>query len=164
MDLYIVRHAQAGHFGDPKWPDDGKRPLTEEGKGRFARVVESLVERGCAPDVIASSPLLRCLQTAQLLAEGLPQKPQVVELDELRPGSDLDGLLQWTAQQPPEYRQVAWVGHAPDVSRMAAALIGASESWIRIAKGATAYIRFHGRAEVARGELRWLVTAKMLGC
>ena len=164
MDLFILRHAQAGHFGDPKWPDDGKRPLTEEGRERFARVVEKLVERGCTPEVVASSPLLRCLQTAQLLAEGLPQKPEVVKLDELRPGSDLDALLEWTARQPPDIRQVAWVGHSPDVCHMAAALIGSSNGWIRFAKGAAAFIRFHGLAEIARGELRWLVTAKMLGC
>ena len=164
MDLYIVRHAQAGHFGDPDWPDDARRPLTEEGKERFARVAEKLAERGCTPDVIATSPLLRCLQTAQLLADGLPRKPEIVELDELRPGCDLEALLQWTADQPPEYRQVAWVGHAPDVGRMASILIGDLEGFIRIAKGAVASIRFHGPPEIAHGELRWLVTAKMLGC
>lgn len=164
MNLYIIRHGQAGHFGDPQWPDDGKRPLTEEGKERFARVVEKLVERGFAPEVIATSPLLRCLQTAEILADGLPNRPEVVELDALRPGSDLPALLDWTAQQPPEHRQVSWVGHAPDVGRMVAALIDASDSWIRFAKGATALIRFHGRPEIARGEFRWLLTAKMLGC
>ena len=26
MDLYIIRHAWAGHFGDPAWPDDSQRP------------------------------------------------------------------------------------------------------------------------------------------
>lgn len=164
MDLYIVRHAQAGHFGDPKWPDDGKRPLTEEGRQRFTRLVQKLVERGLTPDVIATSPLLRCLETAQLLAEGLPHKSEVVELDELRPGSDLEGLLKWSGQLSPDFRQVAWVGHAPDVSRMAAALIGAADGRIRIAKGAAVFIRFHGRAEIAAGELRWLITARMLGC
>ena len=164
MDLYIVRHGQAGHFGDPRWPDDGQRPLTDEGKQRFARVVERLVERGFAADVIAASPLVRCLQTAQLLAEGLPDEPELVELDALRPGSDLETLLKWTAEQPAEHRQIAWVGHAPDVGHMATALTGNSKGWIRFAKGATALIRFHGLPEIGHGELRWLVTAKMLGC
>ena len=164
MDLYIIRHAQAGHFGDPRWPDDGQRPLTEEGKERFARVVERLVERGFAPGVIATSPMIRCLQTAQIVAEGLPDGGEVVELDELLPGSDLEALLKWTAERPAECRQVAWVGHAPDVGHMAVALTGNSQGWIRFAKGATASIRFHGQSEIGHGELRWLVTAKMLGC
>ncbi len=138
--------------------------MTDDGTRRFAEFVDRLVERGCAPDVIATSPLLRCRQTADLLAEGQPHGPEVVELDELRPGCDLDALVQWTARQTPDHRQIAWVGHAPDVGQMAAALIGASDGWIRMAKGAAALIRFQDRAEIVRGELRWLVTAKMLGC
>ncbi len=51
MDLYIVRHAWAGHFGDPQWPDDAQRPLTEEGKQRFARLVEKLAARDFAPSL-----------------------------------------------------------------------------------------------------------------
>ena len=106
----------------------------------------------------------RRYRPAQLLAAGLPHRPEVVELDALRPGSDLDAMLEWTAAQPDEYRQLAWVGHSPDVCRLAAALIGTPAAWVRFAKGATAFIRFHGRAEIGRGELRWLVTAKTLGC
>jgi phosphohistidine phosphatase len=164
MDLYIIRHGQAGHFGDPRWPDDAQRPLTEEGKDRFAQVVEKLVPRGVIPDIIATSPLLRCVQTAQILAEGLPTDPQIATLEELAPGGDLDALLEWTVSQTQRHRQVAWVGHAPGVGRMTAALFGSPQGSIRFAKGAIASIRFHGRPEIGHGELRWLVTAKMLGC
>ena len=45
---------------------------------------------------------------------------------------------------------------------MTAALIGQA-GWVRLAKGATACIRFYGEPELGGGELRWLVTAKMLG-
>ena len=164
MDLYVIRHGQAGHFGDPQWPNDAERPLTNAGSQRFAQMVEILAAAGFAPGVIATSPLLRCLQTARLVAEGVPGSAEVVELDALLPGSDLEALLAWTAAQPEESRQIAWVGHAPDVSRLVAALIGAGSAEIRFAKGAIAAIRFHGPAEIGHGELRWLVTAKMLGC
>ena len=164
MDLYIIRHAQAGHYGDPRWPIDGLRPLTEAGKARFAKLVEKLAERGFAPQIIATSPLLRCLETAQLVAEGTPGDPAVVELDEQRPGSDLEALLQWTTGELPESGEIAWVGHAPDVGRLVADLIGQQGAAIRFAKGAVAAIRFHGPAEIGCGELRWLVTAKALGC
>ena len=164
MDLYIIRHAWAGHYGDSEWPDDGLRPLTEEGKERFARVVQQLAGQGFAPEIVATSPLLRCRQTADLVAEGLPDRAEVVELDALLPGSDREALLEWTARQSPEHGQVAWVGHAPDVGRLAADLIAESGGWIRFAKGAAAAIRFHGTPAVGDGELRWLVTAKLLGC
>ena len=68
MDLYIVRHAWAADRDDPQWPDDDLRPLTEEGKERFAQMAAKLVGRGMTPEVIATSPLVRCVETAQLLA------------------------------------------------------------------------------------------------
>ena len=164
MDLFIIRHAWAGHFGDPQWPDDHERPLSDEGRRRFARLVEALAASGFAPEVIATSPLVRCLETAQLVAEGVPGEANVIELDELQPGSDLEGLLSWTAEQSRRYHSVVWVGHAPDVGRLTAALIGDGNGWIRFAKGAVAAIRFPGLPKAGEGELRWLVTAKVLGC
>jgi phosphohistidine phosphatase SixA len=164
MDLYIIRHAWAGHHGDPQWPNDSLRPLTPEGKKRFATVVEKLVKRGFAPELLATSPMARCRQTADLVAAGLAQGAEVVELDELLPGSDLGALVNWTAQQAEAHRQVAWVGHAPDVGWLTAALIGQPDAWIRFAKGAVAAVRFAEVPMAGEGELRWMVTAKMLGC
>ncbi len=164
MILYVIRHAWAGHYGDPDWPDDDQRPLTDEGRERFARVVRELAKRGFAPEVIATSPLVRCRQTAEIVAEELPNRPDVVSRDELVPDSDLGGLLRWTNRKARECEQLAWVGHAPDVGRLTAALIGDCRGWIRFAKGAVAAVRFPGQARPGEGELRWLVTAKVLGC
>ncbi len=164
MELYIIRHAWAGHYGDPEWPDDFDRPLTEEGKERFAEVVARLVERGFAPEIIATSPLVRCRQTAELVAAGVPGDPPVVERGELEPGSDFDAMLAWTAEQAETYDRIAWVGHAPDVSHLACGLIAEARAWIRFAKGATAAIRFDDTPRPGEGKLCWLATAKLLGC
>jgi phosphohistidine phosphatase len=164
MDLFIIRHAEAGHFGDPAWPDDSQRPLSDEGKQRFARMVEKLAPRGLAPEIIATSPAVRCVQTAQIVAQGVPEHPEVVELDGLSPGSDLGALITWTQKQWQKHQRVAWVGHAPDVGRLAAELIGDRNTWVRFSKGAIAAIRFDGPPDIGEGELRWLVTAKTLGC
>lgn len=163
MILYILRHAWAGHYGDPEWPDDDRRPLDDEGRKRFPKVAEALAARGVAPGIIATSPLVRCRQTAELLAAAVGREPALVELEALRPGSDLPALVAWTAEQAKVHDEIAWVGHAPDVDRMTAALIGQG-SWIRLAKGAAAAVRFYDAPALATGELRWLVTAKMLGC
>jgi phosphohistidine phosphatase len=163
MDLYIVRHAWAADRDDPRWPDDDLRPLTEEGRARFARMAAKLAERGMTPEMIATSPLVRCVETAQILAAGAGNV-EVIERDELRPGSDLRGLLRWTAVQARQHQRIAWVGHVPDVNRLAAALIGAEEGLIHFAKGSVAAIQFDGPPTPGDGELRWLVTAKVLGC
>ena len=163
MNLYIIRHAWAEDRDDSHWPNDDLRPLTTDGKERFAQVVRHLVRRGITPRIIATSPLTRCVETAGLVAAGLPEGPKIVELDELRPGSDLEGLLRWTIRQADRHEEIAWVGHAPDVSRLAAAMIGEGDSLIRFTKGAVAAIRFDGSPALGSGELQWLVTAKLLG-
>ncbi|MHC4398123.1 MAG: SixA phosphatase family protein [Planctomycetota bacterium] len=164
MILYVIRHAWAGHYGDPEWPDDFQRPLTPDGRDRFAKMVRALAGRGFAPEQIATSPLARCRQTAEVVAEGVEGRPQVIERDELEPGSDLEGMLTWTNREAGDCEQVAWVGHAPDVGRLTAALIGDSRGWVRFAKGAVAAVQFHEEPAAGAGEMRWLVTAKILGC
>ncbi|MBN1589739.1 MAG: histidine phosphatase family protein [Pirellulales bacterium] len=163
MILYIARHAWAGHYGDPEWPDDFQRPLSTKGRERFSKVAAVLADRGARPTLIATSPLIRCRQTAELLAQANRPEAELVELDALQPGSDLPTLVEWTAEQAKQHDTIAWVGHAPDVGRMTAALVGPA-GWIRLAKGATAAVRFYDEIQLGSGELHWLVTAKMLGC
>jgi len=164
MDLYIIRHAWAWQYGDPQWPDDTQRPLTKKGRKRFAAMATALSRRGPAPSLIATSPMVRCRETAQILAEALGSSPQIVDRDELLPHGDLQSLLAWTAQQGGEHSEIAWVGHAPDVGQLTAALIGQSGASIRFAKGAVAALRFSGPIEVGAAELRWLATARVLDC
>jgi phosphohistidine phosphatase len=161
MHIYIIRHAWAYEHGDPRWPDDSQRPLEKEGAERFTRVVELLAARGLAPQAIATSPYVRCRQTAEIVAAHSTQSPQLVELDGLKPGSDFAELIEWTRQQQAE--SVAWVGHAPDVTWLAASLISEGDAMIRFAKGAVASIRIEGPLGAGCGELQWHATAKLLG-
>jgi phosphohistidine phosphatase len=163
MELFIVRHAWAGQAGDPAWPDDSQRPLSDEGRERFAAMVEKLAAAGVAPGIIATSPMVRCVQTAELLAEGSGGDPRIVRRDELLPGGHWPDLLDWTGRHAGHHEQVAWVSHAPDVAHMTTALIGRSGAAIRFAKGAIAKICFDGPPAFAAGELCWLITGKVLG-
>lgn len=162
MFIYVVRHAWAYEHGDPRWPDDGERPLEDEGAERFARVVKRLADRGFEPSLIATSPLVRCRQTAELVAAHSAGSPKIVELAALRPGSDFAALCTWT-QEHAGGESVAWVGHAPDVSLLTAALTGDGGAGIRFAKGTVAAIRVDDEVGPACGELQWLATAKVLG-
>jgi len=160
MHVYIIRHAWAEDRGD-EWPDDRLRLLTKAGMKRFAKVASRLADNDVVPKVIATSPLVRCRQTAEILADELDEEPEVIELAALEPGSDLESLLEWTASQSGD---VAWVGHAPDVGQLAAALIGDGRAHIRFAKGACSAVRFYEQqVALGEGELQWHVTAKLLG-
>jgi phosphohistidine phosphatase len=162
MLLYIVRHAWAEERDAARFPNDDLRPLTGEGKRRFAKMVGRLVNGGFRPTLVATSPLVRCRQTADIMLKHLTNEAKLVELDALRPGSDLAELIRWTAEQQDD--AIAWVGHAPDVTDLAAALIGDGAAAIRFVKGATAAIEFAGELAAGNGELNWLATAKLIGC
>jgi len=163
MELYVIRHAWAADRDDPRWPDDAQRPLTDAGCERFARMMAKLAKGGFQPEAVATSPLARCRQTADIVAATVSGRPRVSVVDALEPGSDLQALLTWTAEHAGDCAAVAWVGHAPDVSFLTAELIGERGAAIRFAKGTVAAIDFPGLPRRADGELRWLVTAKVLG-
>jgi len=162
MIVYIVRHAWAGQNGDPAYPNDSERPLTESGRKRFQRVVKKLVKRGFNPAAVATSPLVRTEQTAAVIVERCPAHPPLSVLTALAPGSDLDALLEWTRGQAAG--DVAWVGHAPDVESLTGALIGDADCRIAFDKGAVAAVQFGSKIAAGHGELLWLANAELLRC
>jgi phosphohistidine phosphatase len=160
MTVYVVRHAWAEDRDEAVYPNDDVRPLARKGRKRFRRFARRLCRRGLNVAHIATSPLVRCRQTADILAEYAASEPLITELDALRPGSQLQPLLDWTRQQ--EGRDVAWVGHAPDVDELTAALVG--DARIRFDKGAVAAIDFDGPPVAGQGTLCWLAVAELLKC
>src|SRR5690349_8553142 len=138
MFLYIARHAWAGDRGDPRWPDDSIRELTDDGIARYSEVVRALADRGFQPERIATSPYSRCRQTAEIIAKHLDGKPSIDELKALEPGSELEPLLEWSRKHTAKDQDICWVGHSPDVERLAAEMIGDGAARIRFAKGAIA--------------------------
>ena len=160
MIVYLVRHAWAGHSGDLNFPDDRLRPLTRKGRKRFRKLVHKLAERSFAPRTIATSPLTRCEQTANIVAEEVDQDAEVVLCDALAPGGDHRETLRKIAAHGEH--DIACVGHAPDIEEFAALLIGDDSAGIRFDKGAVAAIEFSNGVAAGQGTLRWLVTADLL--
>jgi phosphohistidine phosphatase len=162
MRIYIVRHAWAEDRDEAVYPNDDLRPLARKGRKRFRRLARRLAKRGFNAAQIATSPLVRCRQTADILADYTASEPLIIEVDALRPGSQLEPLLEWTRKQ--EGQDVAWVGHAPDVDRLTAALIGGDHAAIEFEKGAVAAIEFADSPAAGQGVLRWLAVAELLKC
>jgi len=147
--LFVVRHAVA-EDGE----DDFQRRLTKRGRKAFARLVRRLGKAGLKIDVIATSPLVRARETAEVLAEGLGGVARVEVVDALAPAADWEALVEWTSGQ--DAARVAWVGHAPSVGRLVALTIGDGTAAVRMQKGAVAAIRLDD-GPGQPGELEWLV-------
>ena len=164
MDLYIIRHAWAEQRDFDRWPDDSKRPLTPLGIKRFRKLLKTIRPREFDVSLIATSPYIRCAQTALLTSEAFKPARPVEPIEALEPGSDLATLVEWTNHRVSEgHTALAWVGHAPDVDELTGRLIGNGSAFLRFAKGAIALVRFDEPITPGEGELRWLVTAKVLG-
>lgn len=161
MNVYLVRHAiavardPAGELGD------GARPLTAKGKSRMRRIGRALRRLRVGFDEIWTSPLIRALETADLLAECTNFTGKVRAVEALQPGgvrAAVIGELQGFAGE-----SVALVGHQPDLSELAAQLIsGQASAAIDFKKGGVACIAVDTAAAPLRGTLRWLLTPSQL--
>jgi phosphohistidine phosphatase len=156
VQLHLLRHA---HAGDPmKWggPDD-VRPLSEKGRLQAERLGLLLAEAEFDPDAIASSPKLRALDTARLVATPLGLPVRVVEA--LGGPLDVDAVEALLTSLGNPSRPLL-VGHDPDFSELAAELAGVAELPMR--KGAL--IRIDATRPLERGSatLRWLIPPEVL--
>ena len=154
--LFIIRHAWAEDPGPGI--DDHARRLTKKGRRRFEAFARHLRSTGMALDLVATSPLVRTRETANILADVFETRPPVV-VDALAPASDWQALVEWTIEQDAD--RVAWVGHMPCVGRLVALSIGDGSASIRMQKGAVASIRLDD-GPGHPGELEWLATAGLV--
>ena len=158
-EIYIVRHAIAAERGDD-WPDDTKRPLTEQGIGKFKEAVGGLKELDATIEEIFTSPLVRARQTADLLAAGVRGRPTVKVLDALSPGQPPATVMAQLAKVA-KRRCIALVGHEPDLGELAAYLVGARRP-LPFKKGGICRIDLASLSTKAAGTLVWFVTPKIL--
>src|SRR5579859_1729995 len=115
MQLWLVRHAVAAGRDEFEGPD-AERPLTDKGRRRFREFCDCLADEAPLPAALLSSPLLRAVETAEILAKaaGL-KKSEIVFTDLLAPGVDVKALLAFVRDQGGDF--VGLVGHEPDMSR-----------------------------------------------
>jgi phosphohistidine phosphatase len=149
LKLYLVRH---GNAGDPdRWegPDDS-RPLSERGRRDLRRTATVLARRETI-DVLCTSPLVRAVQTAEIVAQAL-EIDDVEVLEELRPDVPVQQVLDRVAQLTG--KRLGLVGHDPQMTGILAALSGQPPERLRFPKGAV--VRFDVNDLVKRqAQARW---------
>jgi phosphohistidine phosphatase len=124
MRLYFVRHAEAIERGGGI--TDALRYLTPEGRVFFRKTVRQMVKMDALPDCICSSPLVRAVQTAEILAEGIGFRDPLIVTDKLAPGfgrADLRSVLAKCEGS----KGVAFVGHEPDLGDLVTSLLALPE-------------------------------------
>ena len=158
-ELYLIRHGVAEERSEA-WPDDAKRPLSEDGMARMRKSIRGLARLDVAIDIILTSPLVRTKQTAEIVAAGLDPRPPIVVVESLAPGGAPAAILADLEKHARKAR-VGIVGHEPGIGELAARLIGSRHA-VEFKKGAICRIDVDELPPGGPGELRWFLPPKFL--
>ena len=162
MQLLIVRHAIAEDV-DPARPEmtDADRRLTRKGESKMRKGAAGLRELVPELGLIASSPLVRAVQTAEILSaayDGL----DVVQTHVLAPGSSSEDVAAWVTRQEVD-GVVALVGHEPGLSLLATWLLCDSpRSVVELKKGAACLLNWPAGTGRGSATLLWSLRPRHL--
>jgi len=157
--LFLIRHGVAEERGDA-WPDDAKRPLSEDGIERFQKSARGLARLDVWIDVVLTSPLVRARQTAEIVASAFDPRPSIITIESLAPGGSYASLVADLEKHGRKTR-IALVGHEPAIGELGARLIGSRHSF-EFKKGAVCRIDVDEIPPVGPGDLRWFLTPKVM--
>jgi len=159
MQILLFRHGIA----EPRSADkpDSDRMLTPRGIERTITAANGLARIADCPQVILTSPKLRALQTANILAEVFNKSPQIVQ--ELAEGS-AEQILQVLKKYSEDY--VLLVGHEPAMSELAILLCaqGQSPDFLELKKAGCILLESPLRRDESSGRssLCWLMPPRVL--
>lgn len=131
---------------------------------KTAQVAQRLLKLGLSFNTLLSSPLVRAVQTADILCQAnLTTSYQIFQ--PLAPGGDLQDWLDWLADwQSPENKNLALVGHEPDLSRWSQQLVHGSinNRWILKKAGIIGVSVPNPRNAIGQSQLFWLAPPRLL--
>ncbi len=161
-NLYLMRHGDASEAEGPGIESDAKRPLTADGKIKMKEICRGLKRIGAEFDWVVTSPLVRAAETGVVVAGAMDEQPPLDRCDALAPDGSPDDLLVFLAAHP-ERKNVILVGHEPDLSLLAARLMGAGHhANMAFKKGGCCLVRFDGSPSKGLGLLTWWLTPRVL--
>jgi len=170
MDIFILRHGEAGKKLTTGNNKDSERPLTAAGQKEVAEIASSLKEMDIKFDLIISSPLKRAHQTAAIVAKTLKKENKMEDWNELKPEGSKQELYRKlsSSTQFKQYSSILMVGHEPYLTEMISDIISDGKA---VRGGGHIILKKAGFARIGltsftppnlHGELKWLLTPKHL--
>jgi phosphohistidine phosphatase len=143
VQVFLIRHAEA--IQETLALADPHRNLTAHGRRQARAIGERLRWHDCTPTQIWSSPLVRAIQTAELVAGGLASELTVDVIPALAPDENPRDVVAALAALPTGSTAVL-VGHEPGLSALGALLVG-QPAFAGLAKAEA--------VRIDEGALRW---------
>jgi phosphohistidine phosphatase len=164
MELYVIRHAIAEPLGKENEFSDEKRALTEEGRNRMRESVKGLRKLAVELDLILTSPLVRAVETAEILAGGLGMhRKEIRQTPALTPGAVAEQLFAEIKSQSGA-ESIGLVGHQPDLGSLISRIIQNDDGVlsIQLKKGGVCCLNVIETVPTLHGDLVWLLTPRQL--
>jgi len=153
MNIYLIRHGDAENIS--KGIKDYERKLTHEGELRMKKAAAFWKNIVPEFDLIISSPYIRALQTAKIIASVYSIKKEVITDKRLGCGSGTEDLIELANVFAAA--DIAIVGHQPDLSNHTSILISGNGAYVDYKKGTIAKISFHNKVKEGKGVLEFLI-------
>lgn len=154
MDVFLLRHGKAER-PSARIPSDYHRPLTVPGRREMEKVGRAIRKMGIRPDLLASSPLVRAAQTAEIVSGYLGAA--VDEWEVLKPEAPPAGAIK--ALEDAGADSVMLVGHEPHMSTLISQMISDGTASVSLKKGGLACVRTYMPGSA---NLRYVLTPKQL--
>ena len=162
MELFVIRHGIAQQLERENEFSDEKRTLTKEGRERLSEEVKGLRKLGVEFDLMLTSPLIRAVETAEIIAAAMGLgKKDVRTTANLAPGAPANVLFA-EIKSHAGAESIALVGHQPDLGILASRIIQSEVDAIQLKKGGVCCINLSQTVPTLRGELVWLLTPRQL--
>jgi phosphohistidine phosphatase len=161
--LILIRHAIAEDreaFAESGAPD-AERPLTPRGRRRMARNARGL--RALVPtlELIATSPLRRARETAEIVAEAYGGVT-VVEAAMLAPGGSRDACRRWLERHRTD-GAIAAIGHEPHLGHTLSWLVtGDSTPIVTFKKGGACCVDLPDQLVAGTARMCWFLTPRVM--
>ena len=155
MRIFILRHAIAE---DTAKGGDAQRALSEEGRKKMRDAAAGFSRLDLKIDAIYSSPLVRAVQTAEILAKAISFSNKIEMMQELAPGHSPESVGN-RLRSLKKSGSIVLSGHEPNCSELAAYLLGGAQ--IEFKKGAICLIETESAA-AGSGTLHWHLPPQVL--
>lgn len=115
--LYLIRHAKASW--DMPGVSDADRPLIQKGVKRTHLIVEFLKNKATTIDLIISSPAVRAIETAKIIAAGLNYPVSGIKTDRKIYDGYYDRILDVVYATSNSVNSLMIFGHNPTITQLA---------------------------------------------
>lgn len=160
MKVFIIRHAEAIDYETDFVNNDYNRFITPKGRKKSREVFKQIKNELTEIERIFTSPLIRAVQTAEILADIIRFEFDVEVVGELMFDSTPQRILKLLSKNI-SLKQVALVGHEPTLSLFANFICDFGKRYISFKKSSVCCINLPETDNI-KGKFLWYFDSKKM--